>query len=125
MVLMPEIPLPGSRLKVAAKASQRIAESIPERERATEIQRCLRAYRPAWDLVLDPRVLDLLLEAERQGIAHWWRPARLALFALAAWLDLPGPPEVEKWLVDEVLTSDWALILSVNHQRLSSTLRVC
>jgi len=86
----------------AAAVTGRIAASIPDRTRALEVQRRLRAWAPVWELAHRPEFLDALLAAAERDEPFWWRPARVALRAVAVWQELDAGPSAvdaaEAWL---------------------------
>ena len=85
----------------AAEVSDRISAGTQDRALALTIQRRLRAYRPVWELAHRADVLQALLKAAQGDDALWWRPARVALRALATWRGLEDPEAAGAWLWGE------------------------
>ncbi len=97
---MPENPTHDEQ-PAAAGPTERIEATVADRLRAAEVQRRLCASRPVWELVHQPAVLDALLVSAARDEAHWWRPARVALQAIATWRDLPAWEAAEEWLLSD------------------------
>jgi tetratricopeptide (TPR) repeat protein len=87
----------------AARVSARIAAAVPDRGRAAEIERLLRAYPPVWELTFDQDTLSALLAAAHDEEPFWWRPARVALRAVSARCRLTGLDAAEAWLLEDAL----------------------
>jgi len=86
-----------------AAMSGRIATAIPHRQQAAEIERRLRGYRPLWDLLCRPELLEAVLALAADDHADWWRPAQLGLLAVAAFRQLPDAAAAHSWLVNDLL----------------------
>ncbi len=84
----------------AAALVERVASAIPDRSQAAQVHHRLRSYVPAWQLAQQPEVLEALLAEVSSGDPLWWRPARVALLAIAARRGLAGSQEAETWLLD-------------------------
>lgn len=94
--------LPTSNLQLTdTELTALIADGVPDRRQAAVIQSCLRSYRPVWELAHQQVVLDALLAKSGSGDSLWWRPARVALTAVAAVLGLEGTDKAEEWLFTE------------------------
>lgn len=85
----------------AADLSDRISAAIADQPGAAAVQRLLRAYPPVWELAQQPAVLEALLEAADHDPLTWWRPARVALQAVAVWRKLPSDQAAQAWLLDQ------------------------
>ncbi len=85
----------------AAEVSDRIVAGTQDRALALTVQRRLRAYRPVWDVAHRPEVLQVVLAAAQSEDDCWWRPARVALWAVAALQELEDAEAAGVWLWSE------------------------